>query len=84
MHFIASFIISMNMLPKWTFLLQSRWTKVKGLYIVARYIPFLLFTGHLYSASTLSIHCSGDELTCHALVNFIPDENPDVCERAMG
>ncbi|KAG2124607.1 hypothetical protein DEU56DRAFT_983533 [Suillus clintonianus] len=30
------------------FLLQSRWTKVKGLYIVTRYAPFLLFVGHLY------------------------------------
>ncbi|KIK41341.1 hypothetical protein CY34DRAFT_213553 [Suillus luteus UH-Slu-Lm8-n1] len=30
------------------FLLQSRWTKVKVLYIVTRYMPFLLFVGHLY------------------------------------
>ncbi|KAG2137025.1 hypothetical protein DEU56DRAFT_980757 [Suillus clintonianus] len=29
---------------EWTFLLMSRWTKVKGLYIIARYIPFLLIT----------------------------------------
>ncbi|KAG1840623.1 hypothetical protein F4604DRAFT_434934 [Suillus subluteus] len=27
---------------KWTFLLRSRWTKVKGLYIIARYVPFVL------------------------------------------
>ncbi|KAG1753882.1 uncharacterized protein EDB91DRAFT_422726 [Suillus paluster] len=33
---------------EWTFLLRSRWSKVKVLYIVTRYIPFLLFTGHLY------------------------------------
>ncbi|KAJ8588167.1 hypothetical protein M405DRAFT_820155 [Rhizopogon salebrosus TDB-379] len=33
---------------EWTFLLQSRWTKVKGLYIVTRYTPFLLFASHLY------------------------------------
>ncbi|KAG2146671.1 hypothetical protein DEU56DRAFT_150043 [Suillus clintonianus] len=33
---------------EWMFLLRSRWTKVKGLYIVARYVPFFLFTGHLY------------------------------------
>lgn len=31
-----------------TFLIQSRWTKVKGLYILTRYMPFLLFVGHLY------------------------------------
>ncbi|KAG2124610.1 hypothetical protein DEU56DRAFT_593546 [Suillus clintonianus] len=33
---------------EFTFLFQSRWTKVKGLYIVTRYVPFLLFAGHLY------------------------------------
>ncbi|OAX32042.1 hypothetical protein K503DRAFT_860508 [Rhizopogon vinicolor AM-OR11-026] len=33
---------------EWTFLLESRWTKVKGLYIVTRYVPFLFFIGHLY------------------------------------
>ncbi|KAG2067964.1 hypothetical protein BDR04DRAFT_821438 [Suillus decipiens] len=27
---------------EWTFLLRSRWTKVKGLYIIARYVPFAL------------------------------------------
>ncbi|KAG2124601.1 hypothetical protein DEU56DRAFT_593232 [Suillus clintonianus] len=30
------------------FLFQSRWTKVKGLYIVTRYAPFLLLIEHLY------------------------------------
>ncbi|KAG1850452.1 hypothetical protein F4604DRAFT_78911 [Suillus subluteus] len=48
---------------EWTFLLQSRWTKVKGLYIATRCVPFLLLMGHLY-------------------MNFIPNENPDVCELA--
>ncbi|KAG1739518.1 hypothetical protein EDB19DRAFT_2039277 [Suillus lakei] len=33
---------------KWTFLLRSRWTKVKGLYIVTRYVPFVLFSTNLY------------------------------------
>ncbi|KAJ8593547.1 hypothetical protein M405DRAFT_930760 [Rhizopogon salebrosus TDB-379] len=33
---------------EWTFLLESRWTMVKGLYIVTRYIQFLFFIGHLY------------------------------------
>ncbi|KAG2038850.1 hypothetical protein BDR03DRAFT_953765 [Suillus americanus] len=32
---------------EWTFLLQSRWTKVKGLYIATRCVPFLLLIGHL-------------------------------------
>ncbi|KAG2114351.1 uncharacterized protein F5147DRAFT_679188 [Suillus discolor] len=30
------------------FLIQSRWTKVKGLYILTRYTPFFLFVSHLY------------------------------------
>ncbi|KIK43167.1 hypothetical protein CY34DRAFT_725535 [Suillus luteus UH-Slu-Lm8-n1] len=33
---------------EWTFLLRSRWTRVKGLYIVTRILPFLLLIGHLY------------------------------------
>lgn len=33
---------------EWTFLLLSRWTKVKYLYVVARYVPFFLFASHLY------------------------------------
>lgn len=34
---------------EWTFLHRSRWTKVKGLYILTRYIPFLLLTTNLYT-----------------------------------
>ncbi|KAG2751464.1 hypothetical protein P692DRAFT_20830709 [Suillus brevipes Sb2] len=37
------------------FLLRSRWTKIKVLYIVTRYMPFLLFVGHLYCAFTLTL-----------------------------
>ncbi|KAG1718819.1 hypothetical protein EDB19DRAFT_1919958 [Suillus lakei] len=33
---------------EWTFLLRSRWSTVKGLYVVTRYLPFILFAGHLY------------------------------------
>ncbi|KAG1816545.1 uncharacterized protein BJ212DRAFT_196715 [Suillus subaureus] len=35
-------------ISEWMFLLRSRWSIVKGLYVVTRYVPFLLFTGHLY------------------------------------
>ncbi|KAG1854109.1 hypothetical protein C8R48DRAFT_722321 [Suillus tomentosus] len=31
-----------------TFLLQSRWTKVKGLYVIARYLPFLVLVTYQY------------------------------------
>ncbi|KAG2099288.1 uncharacterized protein F5147DRAFT_839465 [Suillus discolor] len=33
---------------EWTFLLRSRWTKVKALYIIARYVPFSLVAADLY------------------------------------
>ncbi|KAG1835993.1 hypothetical protein DFJ58DRAFT_192568 [Suillus subalutaceus] len=33
---------------EWTFLLRSHWSKVKGLYIVTRYLAFILLTTGLY------------------------------------
>ncbi|KAG1738019.1 hypothetical protein EDB19DRAFT_922160 [Suillus lakei] len=33
---------------EWTFLLRSRWTKVKALYIIVRYLPFCFITADLY------------------------------------
>jgi hypothetical protein len=41
---------------KWTFLLQSRWAKVKVLYIVTRYTPFLLFAGRIFRAFRAPAH----------------------------
>ncbi|KAG1899715.1 uncharacterized protein F5891DRAFT_980945 [Suillus fuscotomentosus] len=32
---------------EWTFLLRSHWTKVKGLYIVTRYLPFIMLAMNL-------------------------------------
>ncbi|KAG1850097.1 hypothetical protein C8R48DRAFT_728309 [Suillus tomentosus] len=37
---------------EWSFLLQSRWTKLKALYIVARYIPFFFIATDLYMIFT--------------------------------
>ncbi|KAG1739547.1 hypothetical protein EDB19DRAFT_837140 [Suillus lakei] len=37
---------------EWTFLLRSRWTKVKGLYIITRYVPFLLLMTDIYLCFT--------------------------------
>ncbi|KAG2130766.1 uncharacterized protein EDB93DRAFT_70126 [Suillus bovinus] len=34
---------------EWTFLHRSRWTKVKCLYILTRYVPFLLLLVNLYT-----------------------------------
>jgi hypothetical protein len=33
---------------EWSFLLQSHWSKVKGLYIVTRYLPIIILTTSLY------------------------------------
>ncbi|KAG2040854.1 hypothetical protein BDR03DRAFT_68183 [Suillus americanus] len=43
---IYDYICSLH--EEWTFLLRSRWTKVKALYITARYVPFLITTMNLY------------------------------------
>ncbi|KAG2110024.1 hypothetical protein BD769DRAFT_95945 [Suillus cothurnatus] len=37
---------------EWTYLLRSRWNKVKALYITARYVPFLINIVHLYLVAT--------------------------------
>ncbi|KAG1737951.1 hypothetical protein EDB19DRAFT_917767 [Suillus lakei] len=51
---------------EWTFLLRSRWTKVKGLYIITRYIPFALITTHLWVSLTQDETPS----TCQTLNNI--------------
>ncbi|KAG1883999.1 hypothetical protein F4604DRAFT_231624 [Suillus subluteus] len=37
---------------EWTFLLLSYWSKVKGMYIVTRYLPFVLLVAKLYMSFT--------------------------------
>ncbi|KAG1728330.1 hypothetical protein EDB19DRAFT_1941259 [Suillus lakei] len=44
------YVCSLN--EEWKFLLQSRWTKVKGLYIITRYVPFFLVATNLHMNST--------------------------------
>ncbi|KAG2110053.1 hypothetical protein BD769DRAFT_1642818 [Suillus cothurnatus] len=44
------FVCSLH--EEWTFLLQSRWTKVKGLYVIVRYVPFVLIILDLCLALT--------------------------------
>ncbi|KAG1769276.1 hypothetical protein EV702DRAFT_1141815 [Suillus placidus] len=51
---------------EWTFLHQSRWTKVKGLYIITRYVPFLLLITNLYMSLTPHENPS----KCRMLVNI--------------
>ncbi|KAG1739569.1 hypothetical protein EDB19DRAFT_1710835 [Suillus lakei] len=47
---------------EWTFLLRSRWTKVKSLYIITRYVPFLLLVTELYRALSSGTHPTDYEL----------------------
>ncbi|OAX36723.1 hypothetical protein K503DRAFT_281064 [Rhizopogon vinicolor AM-OR11-026] len=64
------YVCSLN--EEWTFLLRSRWTKVKSLYIITRYVPFIFFIGHLYlnfipnnnpnKCQTLNTICEGFSL----------------------
>ncbi|KAG2121308.1 hypothetical protein DEU56DRAFT_96895 [Suillus clintonianus] len=51
---------------EWTFLLRSRCTKVKAIYIVTRYVPFLLLTTNLY----LSFIPNENPDKCRVLVNI--------------
>ncbi|KAG1790410.1 uncharacterized protein HD556DRAFT_726233 [Suillus plorans] len=37
---------------EWTFLLRSRWNKLKALYIIARYVPFFFIATDLYMIFT--------------------------------
>ncbi|KAG2124625.1 hypothetical protein DEU56DRAFT_983545 [Suillus clintonianus] len=37
---------------EWTLLLHSRWTKVKGLYIITRHVPFVILAIELYQQLT--------------------------------
>ncbi|KAG2072534.1 hypothetical protein BDR04DRAFT_1153263 [Suillus decipiens] len=61
---VYDYICSLH--DEWTFLLQSRWTKVKSLYVTARYVPFFLIAVYICLAFT------PDESpkTCKMLVNI--------------
>ncbi|KAG1890409.1 hypothetical protein F4604DRAFT_664441 [Suillus subluteus] len=52
---------------EWTYLLRSRWTKVKALYITARYVPFLIATMNLYVA----VAPTDNTNECQILMNII-------------
>ncbi|KAG1835767.1 hypothetical protein DFJ58DRAFT_820585 [Suillus subalutaceus] len=52
-----------------TFLLRSRLTMVKGLYIVTRYVPFLLLITDLYLACSERIYPFPEIYTCSCLIH---------------
>ncbi|KAG2039229.1 hypothetical protein BDR03DRAFT_952278 [Suillus americanus] len=51
---------------EWIFLLRSHWCKVKGLYIVTRYLPFILLTTSLY----LTFTPNGNPGKCRVFYNI--------------
>ncbi|KAG2114328.1 uncharacterized protein F5147DRAFT_23019 [Suillus discolor] len=51
---------------EWTFLLRSHWNKMKGLYIVTRYLPFILLVADLYMIFTPNENLG----TCGMLTNI--------------
>ncbi|KAG1899703.1 uncharacterized protein F5891DRAFT_393690 [Suillus fuscotomentosus] len=51
---------------EWIFLLQSHWSKMKGVYIVTRYLPFILLVIDLYMIFTPNENL----VTCGMLANI--------------
>ncbi|KAG1810935.1 uncharacterized protein BJ212DRAFT_576368 [Suillus subaureus] len=51
---------------EWTFLLRSHWSKVKGLYVVTRYLPFIILTTSLY----LGFTPDGNQGKCRVFYNI--------------
>ncbi|KAG1809141.1 uncharacterized protein BJ212DRAFT_1528741 [Suillus subaureus] len=68
---IYDYICSLH--EEWTFLLRSRWTEVKTLYITARYIPFLITTMNLYLilAPNENTNISINLITCFFVLRTI-------------
>ncbi|KAG2072308.1 hypothetical protein BDR04DRAFT_1117126 [Suillus decipiens] len=58
-------LISTTYDVKWMFLLRSDWSKVKGLYIVTRYLPFIIIVTVLRKYFSPSENLG----TCHVLTN---------------
>ncbi|KAG1741986.1 hypothetical protein EDB19DRAFT_2024497 [Suillus lakei] len=61
---IYDYVCSLH--EEWTFLLRSRWTKVKVLYIMARYLPFLFVIADLH----LTFVPNEDPNICRTLINI--------------
>ncbi|KAG1835982.1 hypothetical protein DFJ58DRAFT_192238 [Suillus subalutaceus] len=64
---------------EWTFLLRSHWSKLKGLYVVTRYLPFIILTISLYLGFTPSGNSGRCRMfysinTCLCIVSVICSE----------
>ncbi|KAG1739467.1 uncharacterized protein EDB91DRAFT_1336796 [Suillus paluster] len=64
--FVQTYDYACSLHEEWTFLLGSRWTKVKVLYIVTRFMPFFLITTNLYTNFTPTENLS----KCQTLINL--------------
>ncbi|KAG2122388.1 hypothetical protein BD769DRAFT_1777196 [Suillus cothurnatus] len=51
---------------EWTFLLRSQWSKVKSLYVITRYLPFIIVTANLY----LDFTSNNNPSKCRVLGNM--------------
>ncbi|KAG2068165.1 hypothetical protein BDR04DRAFT_1158147 [Suillus decipiens] len=65
-YLIQTYDYACSFHEEWRFLLVSQWTKVKGLYIFTRYVPFLLLAINLY----LSFIPKESPDKCRILDNF--------------
>ncbi|KAG2143658.1 hypothetical protein DEU56DRAFT_910784 [Suillus clintonianus] len=68
---------------EWTFLLRSRWTKIKGLYIITRHAPFVFIVTELYRAFGSSTYLADGEFTYCAPEYFTPNENTNTCRMSL-
>ncbi|KAG2040832.1 hypothetical protein BDR03DRAFT_947474, partial [Suillus americanus] len=48
LQYLAAYDYVCSFHEEWNFLCRSRWTEVKVLYIIARYVPFLLIITDVY------------------------------------
>ncbi|KAG0693037.1 hypothetical protein DFH29DRAFT_1041979 [Suillus ampliporus] len=62
----ATYDYACSLQEEWTFLLGSRWTKVKGLYIITRFMPFVILATNLYLNFTPTENAN----KCQTLINI--------------
>ncbi|KAG1828278.1 hypothetical protein EV424DRAFT_1344981 [Suillus variegatus] len=52
LQFATTYDYACSIHEEWTYLLRSHWSKMKGLYIVTRYLPFIILAMYLYMSLT--------------------------------
>ncbi|KAG2137033.1 hypothetical protein DEU56DRAFT_980762 [Suillus clintonianus] len=64
--FIQTYDYTFSLHKEWIFLRRSRWTKVKALYIITRYIPIVLIAVDLY----LNLTPNQNPNKCHIIISI--------------